>query len=245
MPAIEGDGAFYLELARNAPGSALELGCGTGRLLLTLAREGIDVTGLDRSEAMLEMAAEYLARAPAEVQQRVRLVAGDMADFRLGREFGLIYIAFRSFMMLTTPELQRACLDRCRAHLAPGGLLAIDIFDPRLDKLTPEDEVSEPIGLGLIPHPKTFNLVSVEVVSRTNDPLNQVFEECWRFTEGSRDGTIVRREEESLRMRWTYRHEMRYLLELAGLEVLAEYSDYFKSPPAYGKEQVWLARKPG
>lgn len=244
MPAIEGDAEFYLELAQTAPGPALELGCGTGRLLLSLAREGIEVTGLDRSKAMLEMAAEFVARAPEIVQQRIHLAAGDMTNFDLGRQFGLIYIAFRSFMMLTTPELQRACLDRCLAHLRPGGLLAIDIFDPQLDRLMPDYEVPAPVGLGLIPHPKTFNLVSVEVVSRTNDTVNQVFEECWRFTEGTRDGTILRREEESLRMRWTYRTEMRYLLELAGFEVLAEYSDYFKSPPAYGKEQVWVARKP-
>lgn len=245
MPAIEGDGEFYLELARSVPGPPLELGCGAGRLLVSLAREGIEVTGLDRSQPMLEVAAEFVALLPAEVQQLVHLVAGDMTNFELGREFGLIYVAFRSFMMLTTPEEQRACLDRCLAQLVPGGLLAIDIFDPRLDRLTPEYEVSEPIGMGLIPHPKTFNLVSVEVIDRTNDPVNQVFEEHWRFTEGSRDGNILRREVESLRMRWTYRNEMRYLLELAGFEVLAEYSDYFKSPPAYGKEQIWVARKPG
>ncbi len=45
-------------------------------------------------------------------------------------------------------------------------------------------------------------------------------------------------------MSWIYRREMRYLFELTGFEVLAEYSDFAKSPPAYGKEQIWVARKP-
>ena len=46
-----------------------------------------------------------------------------------------------------------------------------------------------------------------------------------------------------MRMRWIYRNEMRYLLELCGFAVEAEYSDFFGSPPAYGKEQVWVARR--
>ena len=54
---------------------------------------------------------------------------------------------------------------------------------------------------------------------------------------------MVRQEEEILRLRWTYRYEMRHLLELAGFEVEAEFSDFRGSPPAYGREQVWLARK--
>jgi len=49
---------------------------------------------------------------------------------------------------------------------------------------------------------------------------------------------------EELTLRWTYRHEMRYLLEICGLEPIAEYSDYAGSPPAYAGEQIWVARRP-
>ena len=55
LPVVEGDFEFYLELAREAPGPTLELGCGSGRLVIPLAREGIEVTGLDLSEWMLEV----------------------------------------------------------------------------------------------------------------------------------------------------------------------------------------------
>lgn len=147
-------------------------------------------------------------------------------------------------MMLTTTEAQRACLERARAHLAPGGLLAIDIFDPLLDRMLPGTLPEAWRNLGEVPHPKSGNRVRIEASDRTNDPVSQVFEETWRFTELGSGGAVLRQEEEVLRMRWTYRYEMRHLLELSGFEVEAEYSDYFKSPPAYGKEQIWVARKP-
>ena len=244
LPVVEGDIDFYLELALAAPGPALELGCGTGRVVLPLARAGIETTGLDLSQSMLDVAAGRLAKEPAEVASRATFVAGDMTSFDLGRQFGLVYIAFRSFMMLTTPEEQRRCLRAAHSHLAPGGTLAVNLFDPLLERLTPGPLPVSWTPNGNFPHPQSWNLVRIEVSDRMNDPVAQVFEETWRFTEVDRAGAVVRQEEEVLRMRWTYRHEMRYLLEACGFEVLAEYSDYAKSPPAYGKEQVWVARKP-
>jgi SAM-dependent methyltransferase len=242
LQVVEGDVEFYLQLARAAKGPALELGCGTGRIVLPLARAGVQATGLDLSQAMLDIAAGRLAKEDAEVIGRVTFVRGDMTDSDLGRRFGLVYIAFRSFMMLSTPEEQRRCLEAAHRHLLRGGTLAIDLFDPLLDRLVPGQLPELWTPMGNYPHPDTFNLVRIEVADRMNDPLAQVFEETWRFTEMDRAGYVLRQEEEVLRMRWTYRYEMRYLLELCGFDVLAEYSDYLRSPPAYGKEQVWVAK---
>ena len=242
LPVVEGDFEFYLELARGARGPTLELGCGTGRLVLPLARAGIEITGLDLSESMLDVASDALEHEPADVHSRATLVEGDMTGFEVGQEFGLVFIAFRSFMMLDTPEKQRRCLECIHRHLMPGGTLAVDIFDPQLERMTPKPADNAWDDLGEVVHPETFNVVKMETSDRHNDPVSQVFEETWRFTETGPDGP-VRTEEEVLRMRWTYRHEMRYLLELCGFEVQAEYSDYHKSPPAYGKEQIWVAGK--
>jgi hypothetical protein len=66
--------------------------------------------------------------------------------------------------------------------------------------------------------------------------------EVWEFAELGLEGNPLRREEETLRMRWIYRFEMRYLLEVSGFEVLGEYSDFRGSPPKYAAEQVWVAR---
>jgi hypothetical protein len=85
--------------------------------------------------------------------------------------------------------------------------------------------------------------VHVAIVRHESDPLRQVLTEVWRFREMNGDGGVRREEHETLRMRWTYRQEMRYLLELTGYEIEAEYADYAGSLPAYGAEQVYVARR--
>ncbi|MHC5012849.1 MAG: class I SAM-dependent methyltransferase, partial [Planctomycetota bacterium] len=76
-----------------------------------------------------------------------------------------------------------------------------------------------------------------------NDPLHQVLTERWRLRETDASGALLREEEEILRMRWLYRWEVHYLLERCGFRVEAEYGDFEKSPPAYGGDQIWVARK--
>ena len=88
---------FYLGCANRYGDPLLELGCGTGRVLLPLAEAGNRVCGLDLSPHMLARCREKLARAPAAVQQRVRLLPGDMTAFHLGEKFALIIIPFRPF----------------------------------------------------------------------------------------------------------------------------------------------------
>jgi SAM-dependent methyltransferase len=241
--ALQGDFEFYLELAHRLPGPVLELGCGAGRLLVPFAQAGFEITGLDRSPAMLEIAAERLAEKLDDVRARVTLASGDMSSFDLGRRFATAIIAFRSFQMLTRREDQRRCLEAVHEHLVPGGVLAMDLFDPLLETIMADSAPGNTQDLGHFPHPVSWNLVRVQSVARTYDLVEQVLEELHRFSEVGRDGTVLREEEETLRMRWIYRYEMRYLLELCGFVVEAEYSDYKKSPPAYGKEQVWVARR--
>ena len=78
---------FYLELAEQTPGPILEVACGTGRVLLPIARKGIEIHGVDNSRPMLKILENSLAREPQEVRQRVTLHEGDMRDFRLGARF--------------------------------------------------------------------------------------------------------------------------------------------------------------
>jgi SAM-dependent methyltransferase len=239
---IAGDVAFYRGLAEETGGPVLELACGTGRVAVALAEAGLEVTGLDRSEPMLAVAREKLSGAPREVATRVTLVHGDMTAFDLGRTFDLVVVAFRSFQSLLTPELQAACLRRAHAHLRPGGRLALDLFDPLLDKCAPGAtpfEHSTSRGDVWLPN---GHAVRVTVTSRDVDPLTQVMRETWRFTETDPGGTVVLVEDEDLRLRWTYRHELRYLLALTGFTVEAEYADFAGSPPEYGKEIVVVAR---
>jgi len=128
-PRDQGDVDFYLALAREAAAAGqpvLELAVGTGRVAVAVAKAGVEVVGLDLSPAMLAVARRKAAGL------NLTLVEGDMADFELGRRFGLVYIPFRSFLLLTSVEQQRSCLACVRRHLEPGGRFALNFFNPDL-----------------------------------------------------------------------------------------------------------------
>ncbi len=237
------DVAFFDRLAHETGGPVLELGCGTGRVAAPLAEAGHRVVGLDLSAAMLAAAERRRATLSAPARRRLRFVRGDMADFRLGRRFGLVFAAYRVFQFLPDPERQRTALATIRRHLRPGGLLVLDLFDPRHDLLGPD---TPPLKsrFGPLTHARTGRPVEIVATERVTDPVVQRFTERWRFRELGESGEIVAEEHEDLTLRWTYRYELWHLLELAGFERVAEYSDYAGSPPAYAGEIIAVARRP-
>src|SRR6267142_5953053 len=81
------DVAFFLNEAVNAGGPVVELGCGTGRVLIPIARAGVEIVGVDSSSHMLSVCRDRLAREPEAVQSRVRLVQADMRSFHVNRRF--------------------------------------------------------------------------------------------------------------------------------------------------------------
>jgi SAM-dependent methyltransferase len=232
---------FYVDLVRSVGNRVLELGCGTGQVTIALAEAGFEVTGLDLSPLMLDVAQEKSAALDLAIRGRLRFVQGDMAAFELESDFDAVIIPFRSFQFLLTSDAQRACLTRIRNHLRPGGVFAAQLFDPILDMCIPGYEAG---GSDSKVDPASGRTIYVERVRHPNDTVRQVLHETWSFTEIDADGTLIREAAEELVLRWTYRYEMRYLIELAGLEVIGEYSDFDASPPAYGREQVWVARRP-
>jgi SAM-dependent methyltransferase len=238
--AFAGDVAFYRDLAARQGGPILELACGTGRVAFPLADAGFEVIGVDLSMPMLEIAMAKQRAVPSPVASRLTFVHGDMRDFNLGRRFRMVVIAFRSFAALLTVDDQRQCLMAIRRHLDPNGLLTLNVFDPRLDLCVPEPpgEYPQPRGRARL---ASGNSVEAAATERQNDPLRQVLTETWRFIERRPDGSVATEETEELVLRWTYRYELHHLLELMGFDLVAEYSDYAKSPPAYGRELVVVA----
>ena len=121
----------------------LELGCGTGRVTIEIARPGVAVTGLDLSAEMLAVA----ERKSAGILN-VNWVHADMRRFSLPAEFGLICIPFRSLQHLLTDEDQQAALECCHRHLRPDGLLAFNLVNPqeRLDRVGAHDSTGPRIS---------------------------------------------------------------------------------------------------
>jgi SAM-dependent methyltransferase len=129
------DVAFFVEFARQAKGPVLELGCGTGRVLIPMARAGIEMVGLDNSPSMLAVCRKKVSRETVDVQARVQLVQADMGQFALGQEFRLVTIPFRAFQHLLTVDEQVSCLSSIHTHLVSGGCLVLDVFNPSLPRL--------------------------------------------------------------------------------------------------------------
>jgi SAM-dependent methyltransferase len=215
---LEGDEEFYRALAREAAGPVLELGCGTGRLLLSIAAEGYPCTGLDLSQAMLDA---LRAKSPPET---LRLVRAPMQDFDLGSDrFTLIYSAFRAFQHLYTVEDQLV-----RRHLAPGGTFAFDVFNPRLASIA-QEEVEEAADL-------RFEYEGDEVVRYTTlsrDLATQLMHLRMRY-ERSRGGEVVENSLVEFDMRWFYRYELEHLLARAGFGDVTIYGGFDRRPVATG-----------
>lgn len=242
LPQSAKDVDFFLQHRGKAEGSILEIACGTGRVAWQLAEAGVEVVGLDLSKAMLHIAETKRKNYSEKVSDRMRFVYANMSTFDFDEQFALIVVAFRSFQILSTPEEQLKTLANIRRHLKPNGRLIIDIFDPKIELLR-NGQRSSPLSIRQVIHPKTENVVNIVAVGGFNNFVTQMLTEHWRFTEYDSEGKVLREEDEVLRMRWTYRYEMRHLLERSGFKVLKEYSDYSESPPAYGKEQIWVVER--
>jgi len=234
-----GDLPFWQSLAESAGDPVLELACGTGRLLLPLARAGFSVTGLDASQFMLAVAKRKLAQEDEVVRTRCRLVEGNMAEFALDERFGIIYIPARSFQILRTRDEQQSCMECCAQHLRPSGLLAIDVFNPRLDFLiSPEghhDGPNEFLG------PSASSVIH-EAHSRY-DLANQALTADWWYVARDEKGRATRHDY-GLEMRYFFRFEMEWMLEACGFEVKALYGNFDRSEFASDSpEMIFVARK--
>lgn len=121
--AYTADLALWEELADEAEGAILDLGCGTGRVALHLARRGHVVNGLDVDP---ELVAAFGERAEGLA---ATAVVGDARDFDLGAEFGLVLAPMQLLQLLRGPEERLRCLRRIAAHLEGGGLAALAIVE--------------------------------------------------------------------------------------------------------------------
>ena len=127
------DVTFYRELARRRGAARiLELGAGTGRITVPLARDGRYVVALDQSAAMLARLGERVARLPPAVAARITPVAGDLRSFAVGGRFPLVIAAFNVLEHLYTRGEVAACLERVAAHLTPDGAFVFDVQLPDL-----------------------------------------------------------------------------------------------------------------
>lgn len=241
---LEGDVQFYVEEAQRADASVLELGCGTGRILIPIAQSGIPIFGLDRAPAMLALARQKIAHLTTETQHRIRLGEGDMRKFSLPQRFHLITVPYRAFLHLLTPKDQRQALACIHSHLSPNGRLIFNIFDPHLETIAAH---LGPLGAVLkkdteFLHPDTGRRI-IAWEARQYDLEHQILEQSVVFEELDSTGQMLSRTHTSLTLRYVFRYEMQLLLELSGFKIDALYGDFQRGSFQHGGEQIWIVRK--
>ena len=223
---------YWLSLAEDYGDPVLELGCGSGRVLLHLARRGHLVTGIDNSpemlallEAKLKLAStQHLAVPPA-------YLLASLHDFETPARFKLAVMPFNTFMHLLTPEEQVAALTNIRRHLAEGAALALDMPNPA------DAYAAEEHGLMLERTFRDGDRTVQQFSSVALDRAAQLAHITWFYDAIGPDGA-VQRTLVPLTLRYTFQYEMRLLLERCGFLLAHLYGDYDCAPFADGSPRM-------
>lgn len=232
---------FYVEEAEAMNGNVLELGCGTGRVLIPVARLGKEVTGVDNSPRMLARCREMLESEPVDIRRNVTLVQSDMRDLNLGRRFSLVMIPFRPIQHIVSVSDQIATLQAIHRHLEPGGRLIFDVFNPNLKYLledrTDEREDTAEVELGDgRSFRRTVRVPAVHIVDQYSEA-----ELIYYVREA--DGTVQRFVHGFL-MRWYWLYEIEHLLARCGFRLGAAFGDFNRSPLTdISPEMIFVAER--
>ncbi len=231
FPHADGaDVGFFLHETESARGVVVELACGTGRIAIPLADAGLDVIGVDASDAMLVGArrkASGRANAP-------RFVHADMRDFALDVPASTIFIGGNSIGHLLTDDDIASCLAAVRRNLVERGAFIVDVFVPSVALLARPSDVHFPFGDYV--HPDEGRVVLTQTVAY--DPVAQISEAVlWRARDAGpeRVGT--------LRLRMFFPRELQTLLRLHGFAIERAYGDYTRGElNAKSPRQIVVAR---
>ncbi|MFQ6041952.1 MAG: class I SAM-dependent methyltransferase [Candidatus Poribacteria bacterium] len=236
------DLGFYLEFSRSAGGKILELGCGTGRILIPTAVAGCRIVGLDISEYMLARCLAKLQRQPKEVAERARVIQGNMTNFELNETFSLITTPFRTFQHLISVSDQLACLRRANRHLTMGGKLILDLFQTNPRRMfdpvyTKESEDFPEVEL---PDGRKFRRTHRVVAFHRAEQYNDIEMNYYVTYPDGRTERLV----QFFPFRYFFRYEVEHLLARCGFRVAELFGDFDKSPLVDASpEMIFVAEK--
>jgi len=232
---------FYLELAEETDGSILDVGCGSGRVVLPLARAGHKVAGVDNNKPMLERAQARVRQQPdayphLSLEQADVLQPGALA----GQTFDLVLLTYNLLMHFHQQTEQLTLLRNMRQLTSPDGLLIIDLPNAGETFATPDsDELS--LERTFI-DPQTGHMVMQQAVS-TLDRATQTMRVLWVYDEITGDGTVKRTVAPKL-FRYFFPYEVQLLLGMSGYTLQQTYGDYDGSPFQDGSPRMLMLAAP-
>jgi SAM-dependent methyltransferase len=205
-----------------AGGRALELGIGTGRIALPLARRGVPVYGIDLSRAMV---ARLHAKPGGEA---IGVTIGDFATARADGTFTVAYLVFNTIMNLTTQAAQVACFRNVAAHLEPGGCFVIEVMLPELRKLPP--------GQTVVPFRVSPTLYAFDAYDTATQAMSSNYVKV-------NDGRGSYR---SVPFRYVWPAELDLMAQLAGLRLRERWGGWTREPfTSESRQHVSVWEKPG
>jgi SAM-dependent methyltransferase len=202
-------------------GRALELGIGTGRIALPLARRGVAVHGIDLSRAMV---ARLRAKPGGDA---IGVTIGDFATTRVDGKFSVAYLVFNTIMNLTTQAAQVACFRNAAAHLEPGGCFVVEVMVPDLRRLPP--------GQNAVP----FHVSPTRWAFDLYDTATQEMSSNYVEVTGGRG------EYRSIPFRYVWPAELDLMAELAGMRPRERWDGWTREPfTGESRQHVSIWQKP-
>lgn len=226
----EDDVNFYLDQAKKVDGPVLEIGCGTGRIYLELLKAGIDATGIDVSEGMLETLREKAEKEDLKTDVH----QADMKSFNLGKNFDLIIIPFRTFLHNITLEEQIETLEVCRNHLKEDGKLVLNFFPPDCEYISENygEEESEVVECNGDRYEVVKESEFVDEVEQVVKARQRVYHDEEKVWEGEFKLALISK-----------RH-FQLLLKLVGFSNWKVYGSFdLKELESKDQEMVWFVEK--
>ncbi len=246
---------LYLEFARQSGSPILEIGCGSGRVTLALARAGYSVYGIDLSPNMLKLARNKLRLEAEEIQTRVHLFQQDMCELNLpGQTFPLLLMPYGEFAHVLERERQEAALSAAYRHTQPNGVLIISMsnWDAHEERMAYNGSQiahwghSMPLTYEGVFYDEQKQRMITRYIARGYDPSVQIAIHVYIHEITDKDGHLIARKTNVLPIRYIFRYEMELLLEKAGFEVENIFGYYDKSEFRYdSRRMIVVARKKG
>jgi SAM-dependent methyltransferase len=230
---------FYIARVPSPQANVLELGCGTGRVLIPLSAHCRYIHGVDLSAGMLQVCAESMAAAGL-TQKQARIQQGDLANLDLGQKFDLIIAPFRVFQLMIEDDQVQGFFDTVRNHLAPAGVAILNTFHPNgtpeeilARNSSPEHHYEDelPYKAGRLVQYYTFRKPAIWEGEKLVFYPNLVYQ-YWI------DEEMVEESLMEISMRVWYPNQLLDLLETNGFEILEKWGGYQGEAYGNGPELV-------